>query len=247
MILALMLLMAVCSYILLGEIDREARSQEEDSTPGVYLATTIRSAWFENYTVTQRLIFIDTEPDQIRRDTQRITETRDSLDKLIDQYAPTVFEDTDRRIFTDFKQQRALYAPIQAQIMADVPTSKPAAAAAFNTQLTPVWEAGRTVVRALVEHNNEQQVSSSKSIRDSVSKAEITLLVVVLATFLVAAWAGFLLLRAIAVPMQRLVEVVDAMRTGDLSQRLQLERGDEFGALGAGFNRMTDELTALVG
>src|SRR5476651_1899847 len=242
-----MLVMAVCSYILLGAIDRDARSQEEDSSPGVYLATTIRSAWFENYTVTQRLIFIDTEPDQIRRDTQRITETRDSLDKLIDQYAPTVFEDTDRRIFTDFKQQRALYAPIQAQIMADVPTSKPAAAAAFNTQLTPVWEAGRTVVRALVEHNNEQQVSSSKSIRDSVSKAEITLLVVVLATFLVAAWAGFLLLRAIAVPMQRLVEVVDAMRTGDLSQRLQLERGDEFGALGAGFNRMTDELTALVG
>ena len=118
-ILALMLVMAVCSYILLGEIDREARSQEEDSTPGVYLATTIRAAWFENYTVTQRLIFIDTEPDQIRRDTQRIAETRDSLDKLLDQYAPTVFEDTDRRIFTDFKQQRALYAPIQAQIMAD--------------------------------------------------------------------------------------------------------------------------------
>ena len=47
--------------------------------------------------------------------------------------------------------------------------------------------------------------------------------------------------------MQRLVEVVDAMRTGDLSQRLQLDRADEFGALEAGFNRMTDELTALVG
>src|SRR5471032_884647 len=242
-----MLVMAVCSYILLGAIDRDARSQEEDSSPGVYLATTIRAAWFENYTVTQRLIFIDTEPDQVRRDTQRIAETRDSLDKLIDQYAATVFDDTDRRLFTDFKQQRALYAPIQAQIMADVPTSKAAAASAFNTQLTPVWETGRTVVRALVERNNEQQTRSSKSIRESVSKAEITLLVVVLVTILVAAWAGFLLLRAIAVPMQRLVEVVDAMRTGDLSQRLQLERGDEFGALGAGFNRMTDELTGLVG
>ena len=37
-ILALMLVMAVCSYILLGAIDRDARSQEEDSSPGVYLA-----------------------------------------------------------------------------------------------------------------------------------------------------------------------------------------------------------------
>src|SRR5471032_482196 len=137
-----MLVMAVCSYILLGAIDRDARSQEEDSSPGVYLATTIRAAWFENYTVTQRLIFIDTEPDQVRRDTQRIAETRDSLDKLIDQYAATVFDDTDRRLFTDFKQQRSLYAPIQEQILADVPTSKAAAASAFNTQLTPVWERG---------------------------------------------------------------------------------------------------------
>ena len=70
---------------------------------------------------------------------------------------------------------------------------------------------------------------------------------VLLVTFVVAAWAGFLLLKAINVPMQRLVEVVDAMRTGDLSQRLQLDRGDEFGTLEAGFNRMTDELTGLVG
>jgi methyl-accepting chemotaxis protein WspA len=246
-ILALMLVMAVCSYILLGAIDRDARSQEEDSSPGVYLATTIRAAWFENYTVTQRLIFIDSAPDQVQRDTQRIAETRESLDKLIDQYAATVFEDTDRRLFTDFKQQRSLYAPVQAQIMADLPASKEAAAAVFNTQLTPVWETGRTVVRALVEHNNDQQTASSKSIRESVSKAEITLLVILVATILAAAWAGFLLLRAITVPMERLVEVVDAMRTGDLSQRLHLERGDEFGALGAGFNRMTDELTGLVG
>jgi methyl-accepting chemotaxis protein WspA len=246
-ILALMLVMAVCSYVLLGAIDRDARSQEEDSSPGVYLATTIRAAWFENYTVTQRLIFIDSAPDQVQRDTQRIAETRESLDKLIDQYAATVFEDTDRRLFTDFKQQRSLYAPVQAQIMADLPASKEAAAAVFNTQLTPVWETGRTVVRALVEHNNDQQTASSQSIRESVKKAEIALPVIVLVTILVAAWAGLLLLRAITVPMERLVEVVDAMRTGDLSQRLHLERGDEFGALGAGFNRMTDELTGLVG
>src|SRR5260370_15924953 len=131
--------------------------------------------------------------------------------------------------------------------MAELPKYNEADAPVFNTQLPPVWETGGTVVSALVEHNNDQQTASSKSIRESVSKAEITLLVILVATILAAAWAGFLLLRAITVPMERLVEVVDAMRTGDLSQRLHLERGDEFGALGAGFNRMTDELTGLVG
>jgi len=246
-ILALMLVMAVVSYALFSDIDRDAHSQEADSSPGVYLATTIRASWFENYTVTQRLIYIDTEPDQIRRDTQRAAETKESLDKLMDKYAATIFDDDDRRIFNDFKQQRTLYAPVQAQILADLATSKATAATAFNTQLTPIWEAGRTAIRELVELNNAQQIKSAQSIRQSVTKAEITLLVVLLVTFVVAAWAGFLLLRAITIPMQRLVEVVDAMRTGDLSQRLQLDRGDEFGTLGTGFNRMTDELTGLVG
>ncbi|KQR87289.1 chemotaxis protein [Burkholderia sp. Leaf177] len=246
-ILALMLVMAVVSYALFSDIDRDAHSQEADSSPGVYLATTIRASWFENYTVTQRLIYIDTEPDQIRRDTQRAAETKESLDKLMDKYAATIFDDEDRRIFNDFKQQRTLYAPVQAQILADLGTSKATAATAFNTHLTPIWEAGRTAIRELVELNNAQQIKSAQSIRQSVSKAEITLLVVLLVTFVVAAWAGFLLLRAITIPMQRLVEVVDAMRTGDLSQRLHLDRGDEFGTLGTGFNRMTDELTGLVG
>ncbi|SAL32964.1 chemotaxis-related protein [Caballeronia sordidicola] len=247
LILALMLVMAVVSYALFRDIDRDAQSQEADFSPGVYLATTIRASWFENYTVTQRLIYIDAEPDQIKRDTQRAAETKESLDKLMDKYAATIFDDDDRRLFNDFKQQRTLYAPIQAQILADLPASKAAAATAFNTQLTPIWEAGRTAVRELVELNNAQQIKSAQSIRHSVTKAEITLLVVLLVTFFVAAWAGFLLLKAITIPMQRLVEVVDAMRTGDLSQRLHLDRGDEFSTLGAGFNRMTDELTGLVG
>ncbi|WP_375507488.1 methyl-accepting chemotaxis protein [uncultured Caballeronia sp.] len=246
-ILALMLVMAVVSYALFSDIDRDAHSQEVDSSPGVYLATTIRASWFENYTVTQRLIYIDTEPDQIKRDTQRAAETKDSLDKLMDKYAATIFDDEDRRLFNNFKQQRTLYAPVQGQILDDLAVSKATAATAFNTQLTPIWEAGRTAIRELVELNNSQQIRSAQSIRQSVTKAEITLLVVLLVTFVVAAWAGFLLLKAITIPMQRLVEVVDAMRTGDLSQRLHLERGDEFGTLGTGFNRMTDELTGLVG
>ena len=66
----------------------------------------------------------------------------------MDQYEATIFEDTDRRLFDDFKQQRTLYAPIQSQIFSDLPTSKATAAAAFSGQLTPIWEAGRTATGA---------------------------------------------------------------------------------------------------
>ena len=50
-----------------------------------------------------------------------------------------------------------------------------------------------------------------------------------------------------SVGLGRLVSVLDVMRTGDLSARLNVDRRDEFGTLAAGFNRMSDELAGLVG
>ena len=55
---------------------------------------------------------------------------------------------------------------------------------------------------------------------------------------------GYTLFKAITVPMARLVEVHDVMRTGNLTQRLNLNRHDEFGTLEDGFNRMTQELSS---
>ncbi|SAL73190.1 chemotaxis-related protein [Caballeronia peredens] len=245
-ILSLMLIMAALSYTLLGGIDREAKSLEDDSMLGFALSNDLRAAWFENYTLTQRLVFIDSDAEQTRRDTQRLTETRATLDKLMDTYVPTIFEDEDRRLFNDFKRQRELYTPIQDQALRELATSKDAAVATFNTRLTPVWEAGQTAARGLVDHNETFNAKSVESIRASVQKSEMTLVVIMLAAIVAAAVLGFMLMKALTVPMLRLVDVVDKMRTGDLTQRLALARRDEFGTLEAGFNRMTDELTGLV-
>ncbi|WP_286202792.1 methyl-accepting chemotaxis protein [Burkholderia sp. THE68] len=241
-----MLVMAALSYTLLGGIDREAKSLEDDSMVGVSLSNDLRAAWFENYTLTQRLVFIDNDAEQLRRDTQRLTETRAAIDKLMDTYVPTIFEDEDRRLFNDFKRQRELYVPLQDQTLRELASSKDAAVATFNTRLTPVWEAGQTATRALVDHNETFNAKSVESIRGSVQKSEIALAVMMLIAIAVAAVLGFLLMKALTVPMLRLVDVVDKMRTGDLTQRLALARRDEFGTLESGFNRMTDELTGLV-
>ncbi|SAK64938.1 chemotaxis-related protein [Caballeronia pedi] len=245
-ILTLMLVMAALSYTLLGGIDREAKSLEDDSMVGVSLSNDLRAAWFENYSLTQRLVFIDNDAEQSRRDTQRLTETRATIDKLMDTYVPTIFEEEDRRLFNEFKRQRELYVPLQDQTLRELASSKDAAVATFNTRLTPVWDAGQTATRALVDHNETFNAKSVESIRGSVQKSEVTLIVMMLVAIAVASVLGFLLMKALTVPMLRLVDVVDKMRTGDLTQRLALARRDEFGTLEAGFNRMTDELTGLV-
>ena len=52
---------------------------------------------------------------------------------------------------------------------------------------------------------------------------------------------------AIAQPLNRLVAALERMRQGDFTERLGLERRDEFGVLSEGLNRLADDLSELVG
>jgi methyl-accepting chemotaxis protein len=50
-----------------------------------------------------------------------------------------------------------------------------------------------------------------------------------------------------AQPLNRLVAALERMRQGDFTERLTLQRRDEFGILGNGLNRLADDLSELVG
>lgn len=246
-VLIVMLTMAIVTFEQLGGIDRDAKSQQLDSMPGLYISTAMRAAWFENYTITERLIYVDEDPDSVKRDTARLTESQQVLQKLLNDYSATVFRESDRERFSDFRQRHAQYIPIQASLLNALPGSKENARRIFNTQLTPAWETGGLAVLKIVDDNKSVADQSAENIRKSVETTRIVLLVMLLIAAVAAVLAGYWLLRAVTTPMAKVLQVVDIMRTGDLTQRLQLNRADEIGALEAGFNRMTDELTALVG
>jgi methyl-accepting chemotaxis protein WspA len=51
----------------------------------------------------------------------------------------------------------------------------------------------------------------------------------------------------VAQPLNRLVAALERMRQGDFTERVALQRRDEFGILGNGLNRLADDLSELVG
>jgi methyl-accepting chemotaxis protein WspA len=112
--------------------------------------------------------------------------------------------------------------------------------------LDATWREVITAANTLVEENRKQADLSAQAIRDSVTGTEITLATALGVMLLSALVTGYMLHRSITRPMARLVEVHDAMRMGNLAQRLDLGRRDEFGVLEDGFNRMSDELASLV-
>jgi methyl-accepting chemotaxis protein WspA len=241
----LMLVMAAVSYTRLHAIDDEAVSLGRDSVPGLSLATSLRAAARENYTTLERALFVDSDADAVKRDIDRVAQIQREFDQFATDYQNTLFRDDDRERFRTFKAAYDQYQPLLTDAARQAQTSRPAAQAALVC-MTPVWENTVRAADVLVDENHTQADESAKLIRSSVSGTEITLATALGVVLLVALVTGYALFKAVTVPMARLVEVHDAMRTGNLTQRLNLRRNDEFGTLEEGFNRMTAELTSLV-
>ncbi len=66
-------------------------------------------------------------------------------------------------------------------------------------------------------------------------------------TMLIALWVIRSASSAVTIPLNQLVGVIEQMRNGDFTRRVDLQRKDEFGVLGDGLNRLADELSVLVG
>jgi methyl-accepting chemotaxis protein WspA len=241
----LMLVMAVISYQRLRSIDDEAVSLQRDSVPGLYFATALRAASNQTYVDLERAIFVDPDPASMTHDLNSLPDVLRAFAKASADYQGTVFRDDDRDHFNNFKTAYDQYLSLFNEVVTQARTSRAAAQATF-LRLTPAWDNVISAANALVAENHVQADDSAALIRTSVSRTEITLAIALGVVLLVALVTGYWLFKAVTVPMTRLVEVIDIMRTGNLAQRLNLRRSDEFGTLETGFNRMAEELTSLV-
>lgn len=241
----LMVVMAVISYTRLRAIDDEAVSLAHDSVPGLYLATSLRAASNDSYATLERALFVDQDAESTKRDFDHLPDALRNFDKVLADYQGTVFRDDDRARFNTFKSAYDQYLALFNDIVHKSQTSRPAAQADFG-KLSASWNNVVATANIMVAENHQQSNDSTQLIRSSVDRTEITLATALGIMLLVALFTGYTLFKAITVPMTRLVEVLDVMRTDNLAQRLNLRRSDEFGTLENGFNRMAEELTSLV-
>ncbi|MEX3630405.1 MAG: methyl-accepting chemotaxis protein [Burkholderia sp.] len=242
----LMLVMAGFSYTKLRVIDEETNSIQRDSLPGVYLATSLRASANESYTAMQRALFVDADATASARELAKIPGMLDAFEKLSTAYQKSAFREDDRERFATFRAVYDRYLPLLADAVQKTRSGSHADAVSAYARCTPVWEDVIRNANILVTENRSFADQSTQLIRESVSSTQITLATVVAIELVAALTMGWLLYRAVMRPMVELVGVHDVMRTGDLTQRLQLGRRDEFGTLETGFNRMADEITSLV-
>ncbi|AHZ69427.1 MULTISPECIES: methyl-accepting chemotaxis protein [Pseudomonas] len=246
-IIAIMLLMVVVSYSRLLKIEVSEASVREDALPGLYYSSMVRSAWVDTYLRTQEMLGLKEGQGFSAEEADSFKSFEAHLQEQMKNYQATVTTDEDKVEYAVFEKLHADYNKVLAAVL-DLHKRNQGADAIklFNEQLTPAWTAGRMKLNDIIRENKAVADQDIAAIDDAVITAKVIMGISLLVAVLAAGLCGLLLMRAIMAPMNRIVQILEIMRTGDLSGRLNLERKDEFGAVETGFNDMMTELTSLV-
>jgi methyl-accepting chemotaxis protein WspA len=105
----------------------------------------------------------------------------------------------------------------------------------------------KQAVDRLVEQQGEGAETIATRAHEQIRSGRILLVTLSIAALVLALVSGYYVLQAISRPLGQLSAAMDVVRQGDFTERMDVGRRDEFGDLAEGFNRMADEVTALVG
>jgi methyl-accepting chemotaxis protein WspA len=246
-IIGIMLLMVVASYSRLLKIESSEENIRTDAMPGLYYSAMIRGLWVDNYMHVEELFELLHAVETGAEHETDFKSQEQQVEQQLANYQQTIHGKDDQAEFDAFEKLHQAYIKSLATVLELHEREKNTEAQrVFTEELTPIWVAGRKALNDIISHNKDVADQSMGAIDSAVVEAKIGMAVSLLIAILAAGLCGLLLMRAIMAPMNRIVEILDIMRTGDLSGRLNLARKDEFGAVETGFNDMMTELTSLV-
>jgi methyl-accepting chemotaxis protein WspA len=245
LILALTAAMGGLIFLFLRTIEKETIAVKTDSTPGVYLGNEILVNLLDGQLLTQRHVV---ELDRQAGFEAQIQANRSHNDTLLRKYEATIFKTRDRELFQAVKAAYEPFKQSQERVLKLVREQQRAAAVELLArELEPRFATLHAALQQLLEFNQAGNDASLLEINKTIVRARIIIAVALFVAVLVSVLAGRSLFGAVNQPLARLVAALNVMRQGDFTERLQLDRRDEFGTVGDGFNRMLDELAALVG
>ena len=247
-ILGMMVLMGALSITRLAQINTRADAVVRDAMPGLYHGMVLQQAFINGHAQMRQLVYYEDKEDSQRQVLAGVRASLASFADLMRNYQNTVQTAPDQTLYEEFKNALNEYRRLQNETISLIENRNLAAARAlFGERALPAGQAANDVLKKITDANRAYGNQMSQSIVDAAESARVGILISLLIAILAASACGFLLMRAINQPLARLTNILEVMRSGDLSPRLQFTREDEFGAVAKGLNRMADELAALVG
>jgi methyl-accepting chemotaxis protein WspA len=246
-VILITLCLSVYAYTRLEAIQSQASSLAKDSLPGAVSMGQI-AALSESVVA---LVLQHIEANDAREVQKLDEELRDNylkLNTLIKAYEATIFgaEESERfqRLNTSYT---AYVTPLEEVLKLSRAQKDQEAYELYDRQLRPVFKKFLEGVNDDVAYNRKNAEISVRKLNTAAAESKVVLIIGIVLSFVLAVLICSSVVRAIKQPLAKMMELMSDIRIGNFTRRLAMRRQDELGELADGFDRMSDDLTNLVG
>ncbi len=246
-IILITLCLSLYSFTRLESIQSQASSLGKDSLPGAVLMGQI--AMLSEREVSLVLQHIKANDSQeVEKLDQQLRENHGKLSDLFKAYQATIYGTEEVERFQRLNASYAAYdTPLEDVVKLSREQKDKEAYDLYDQKLQPMFQMFLDGANDDVAYNKKAAEASVTKLNAAAVESEVVLVVGIILSLIVAALICLSVVRAINRPLAKMIDLMTHIRTGNFTHRLTLRRNDEFGVLGDGFDRMSDDLTNLVG
>ena len=201
-----------------------------DHFPRIVASTTILTHTNEIAIALRNMMLTPDAADR-ERQVQAIAKARQEIGKQIDALDKSVTNPTERAKLEKVKEQRARYIAGQDELIKLVKSDQPDQSREFlNTKLRPELQTYRSVVTALVDHEEQAITEAGQNAQTTASNARTVLIALGIGALLLAIGLGWLISRSLTRELggepSTAAEVARAVAAGDFTQSIAVKDGD---------------------
>ena len=186
------------------------------------------------------------KPEAVK-ERQAMSDQRDAeIATAWQKYVATNLTPTEKTLVENFNQEWKAYTEARDRTMALAAAGDFDAAVKNATEATPRFDAVHATIFKLIELQRDEGAKEYAASQKNYENIFITSVVVIALGILLAVIIGFLLIRAIIGPLNEAVAVANAVASGDLTSRIEVNSNNETGRLLQALKTMNDNLADLV-
>ena len=239
--LGLLIALSIFGSLLLVGVEKQISRTRSDADHGVLVAQHLRYDILQVSSIVRGLLIDPKNEVEARRRQEANTSLRDTVAEAKTQFGSRPELVAPINSLENF--ERDTISPLRARITELLTSDLPEAIRFYNATYAPTRQQEAVLAdqfAARVQEVNAREVARLELL-------QYLGLALFLGSLVLSFYLGRSLTRAINEPLDHLLTAVTRMGSGDFTSRLALAQQDEFGKLAGGFDRMGDDLTALIG
>jgi methyl-accepting chemotaxis protein WspA len=246
-VILITLCLSLYAYTRLEGIQSQASFLAKDSLPGaVSMGQIAALSESEVALVLQHIKANDAQ--EVQKLDEEFRDNHEKLSTLFKSYETTIFGAEEAERFQKLNTAYATYlAPLEEVLKLSRAQKDREAYELYDQQLQPAFKKFLAAVNDDVAYNKKAAETSVRKLNSAAAESKLVLIIGIILSFTLAVLICYSVVRAIKRPLAKMIDLMSEIRIGNFTRRLALRRNDELGELADGFDRMSDDLTSLVG